>query len=420
MRRKTFFSPSILILPILFLSSCIGLIPLNDEEPAASRYGPQLSLKEHQARTFEALWTVLQDNYIYYETAELDWDALRTQYQADIDRGLTAAEFDDLLRELEDDLPPSSILYQSRTERIETEITDNSTYEGIGAFIGFDAEPEPHIILLSIIEAAPAENSGLTPHDSILAIDGGPVLLTEGVNAVQRVRGLAGSTVTLTVRSPGGEERDVKVQRGRLATTVRLEAHRIAETNYGYLLFPPIAYEGMLEDVLTTMQVLTTDQTLGGLILDLRIAGSSGSWPLNELFTLFHDGAVGEFYNRTRREPVQVEGQDLFTSQSVPLVILVGKNTQGFPEILAGGLQMHERAVVIGETTNGRIESSTAYLLPDGSRVYIETTSFVLPNGEEIGFNGVQPDVEIEAGWDDVFLNNDPVIDAAIRQLRTK
>ena len=138
------------------------------------------------------------------------------------------------------------------------------------------------------------------------------------------------------------------------------------------------------------------------------------------MFTLFHDGTVGEFYNRTRREPVQVEGQDLFTSQSVPLVILVGRNTQGLPEILAGGLQMHERAVVIGEATNGRIESSTAYLLPDGSRVYIETTSFVLPNGEEIGFNGVQPDVEIEAGWDDVFLNNDPVIDAAIRQLRTK
>ncbi|MCK7505781.1 MAG: S41 family peptidase [Desulfobacterales bacterium] len=199
-----------------------------------------------------------------------------------------------------------------------------------------------------------------------------------------------------------------------------VEAHRIAGTDYGYLLFPPISYEGMLEDVLSTMQVLTTGRTLEGLILDLRIAGSSGGWPLNELFTLFHDGAVGEFYNRTPQEPVQVEGQDLFTSQSVPMVILVGRNTQGFPEILAGGLQMHERAVVIGEATGGRIESSTAYLLPDGSRVYIETNSFVLPNGAEIGFNGVQPDVEIEAGWDDVFLNNDPVIDAAIRQLRTK
>lgn len=420
MKRKLVVLPSILILLGFLLSSCIGLIPLENDKPVTGDFGPQVSLQEHQTQTFDALWAILEKNYIYYETADVDWDSLRAEYQADIDKGLSAESFDDLLRKLGEDLPASSILYQSRMERIQTEITDNSTYEGIGAFVGFNAEPEPHIILLSIIEGSPAEKAGLKAHDSIFAIDGSPILLEEGVQAVQRVRGPSGSTVTLTVGSPGDAKRTVQVQRGKLAASVRLEAQQIAGTNYGYLLFPPIAYSNLLQDVLTAMQTFTTGQTLEGLILDLRIAGSSSSWPLEGLYTMFYTGAIGEFYNRTDRERVQVQGQDLFTSQSVPLVILVGSNTQGLPEILAGSLQMHERVIVIGQATGGTIESSTAYLLPDGSRVYIETTSFVLPNGEELGFNGIQPDVQIEAGWDEVLADQDPVLDAAILQLRSE
>lgn len=420
MKRKSALLPSIFILLSLLLSSCIGLIPLEEDEPATGEYGPQISLREHQTRTFDALWTILQENYIYYETADEDWNALRAEYQTNIDKGLSAGEFDDLLRKLENDLPADSLLYQSRAERIEADITDNSTYEGIGAFIGFSAEPKPHIILLSIIEGSPAEKAGLKAHDSIFVIDGTPVQLEEGVNAVQRVRGQAGSMVTLTVRSPGEEEREVKVQRGKLTASARLEVSQIVGTNYGYLLFPPIAYDDLLNDVLAAMQAFTTNRTLEGLILDLRIAGSSGNWPLEGLSTMFHNGVIGEFYNRTDQQPIQVEGQDVFSSQTVPLVILVGKHTQGFPEILAGSLQANERAVVIGETTSGAIESSTSYILPDGSRVYIETTSFVLSNGEQIGLDGVQPDVEIEAGWDDVLLTSDPVLNAAILQLRRK
>jgi carboxyl-terminal processing protease len=98
-------------------------------------------------------------------------------------------------------------------------------------------------------------------------------------------------------------------------------------------------------------------------------------------------------------------------------MILVGQNTTGFPEILAGSLQMHKRATVIGETTPGAIETSTSYYLPDGSQAFIETTSFVLPNGDEIGTTGVIPDISLEQGWDEVLPNNDPVLDRAIQYL---
>jgi carboxyl-terminal processing protease len=420
MKRKMIVLFSILTMISFLLSSCIGLIPLEKDESVTGGYGPQVSLQEHQTQTFDALWTIMQDNYIYYDTANVDWDILHEKYQAEIDKELSAEEFDSLLRELEADLPESSILYQSRMERIESDIADTSTYEGIGAFIGFNLEPEPHIVLLSIIDGSPAEKAGLKAHDSIFAIDGNPISSNEGVNAVQRVRGPAGSTVTLTVQSPGGAMHEVQVQRGKLAANARLEAFQVTGTKYGYLLFPPITYDNLLQDVIAAMQTFTTNQNLDGLIIDLRIAGSSGSWPLESLYTMFYNGEIGEFYNRLDRQILQVEGQDVFSSQSVPLVILVGKNTQGFPEILAGGLQLNQRAIIVGETTSGRIESSTGYFLPDGSRVYIETTSFVLSNGDEIGLNGVKPNIQIEAGWDEILATRDPVLDAAVQQLEQK
>jgi carboxyl-terminal processing protease len=135
---------------------------------------------------------------------------------------------------------------------------------------------------------------------------------------------------------------------------------------------------------------------------------------------MFHNGPIGEFYNREDKELLQVEGQDAFDSQSLPLVILVGPNTEGFPEILAGSLQMHERATIVGTTTPGSIETTTAFYLPDGSRIFVETTSFVLPNGDEIGNSGVQPNVQVEAGWDEILPDADPVLDAALDALRSQ
>jgi len=114
---------------------------------------------------------------------------------------------------------------------------------------------------------------------------------------------------------------------------------------------------------------------------------------------------------------VQVKGQDVFGSQEIPLVVLVSQNTSGTPEILAASLQMHKRATVIGEKTPGSIEAATSFYLPDGSEIFVQTTSFVLPNGEEVGTTGVVPDVSIEAGWDEVLPNNDPVLDRAIEIL---
>src|SRR5687767_9456137 len=214
MKRKTIISPLILIFSIA-LSACMGLLPL-DERPSTGEYGPAYSPQEHQLRVFESLWTHLQNNYIYYESAEVDWDALNQKYIDRIHSGLTNEQFTALIQELSVELPSGSLTYRSRAERIEAETSDLSTYDGIGAFIGFTEDPVPHIILLSVIEGSPAEEAGLKAHDSILRIDGNPIQLEEGVNAVNRIRGPAGSSVTLDVQSPGEPERSIELQRAKL------------------------------------------------------------------------------------------------------------------------------------------------------------------------------------------------------------
>jgi carboxyl-terminal processing protease len=273
------------------------------------------------------------------------------------------------------------------------------------------------MVLLDVIEGSPAEKAGLQAHDSIFAIDGNPVLLEEGITAVERVRGPAGSSVTLDVQTPGTPGRSVEVQRGKLTSTGKLKASVLKGTNYGYLLFPPVGSDTLQADVVKSMQKFSTDKTLEGLVIDLRIASSTRGWPLEDMFTMFDDGPLGEFYNRNGKQLVEVTGQDTFTSQDVPLVVLVGQDTTGFPEIFAASLQMHNRAVVIGETTPGAVETTSDFYLPDGSQAFIATTSFVLPNGDQIGTTGVIPDIPIEAGWDDVLPDKDPVIDRAVESL---
>lgn len=417
-KKARFFLPWILVLS-LFLNACMGLIPFEDE-PVSGDFGPQTSLQEQQTQTFEALWKNLEENYIYYESTEVDWQGLRAQYLERVNGGLTEEEFHSLLDELQAELPAGSLAHQSRAERIEADVADASSYEGIGAFVGFSPEPEPHIILLDVIEGSPAEQAGLKAHDSIFAIDGNPILLEEGLGAVERVRGPAGSTVTLSVQDPDGTERSVEVERGKLTSTGRLEAYNLRGTNYGYLLFPPVGYDALDQDVVQSLQAFTTNRRLEGLILDLRIASSTRGWPLEALYTMFHDGVLGDFYNRTDRQSVEVDGQDIFGSQEVPLAVLVGQNTNGTPEILAASLQLSERAIVIGEPTPGSIEGATSFYLPDGSEVFIQTTSFALPNGDDVGTDGVVPDISVEAGWDDILPNNDPVLEEAIQYLEAQ
>jgi carboxyl-terminal processing protease len=417
-KTKLFFPG--LLLTCLFILSCalVTGLPVTNEQ-GTTQFGPDYTPQEHQARTLDAIWNLLEQNYIYYESDTVNWSELQERYDQQVQTGLSTAEFNDLINELESELPAGSLIWQSRADRIEADLATSSTYQGVGAFVAFKAQSVPHVVILSVIKDSPAEQAGLQAHDSIFSIDGEPVRADEGLSVVERIRGPAGSSVILDVKTPGRAKRSVTVTRGELASTAELQTDQIIrnDSNFGYLLFPPIAYDELANDVVGSMQTLTSNRHLDGLILDLRVAGSSRGWPLQEMLTMFNNGVIGEFYNRTGSQIISIDGQDSFGSQSVPLYVLVGQNTIGFPEILAASLQASKRAVVIGAPTTGTIETASTFYLPDGSQAFVQSTSFRLLSGEEPGRNGIKPDLQVGADWDEVTHNADPVLDAALEAL---
>ena len=166
MSKKAIFLPTLLLIMSFILSACMGLLPL-EEEPATGNFGPKTSLPEQQTKTFEALWKHLEDNYVYFKTADVDWKTVHDKYLGEIKAGLTADEFSKLMKDLGTKLPAGSLAYETRAERIEADTVDTSSYEGIGAFVGFSKDPEPHIVLLAVMDGSPAQMAGLKAHDSI-------------------------------------------------------------------------------------------------------------------------------------------------------------------------------------------------------------------------------------------------------------
>jgi hypothetical protein len=216
-----------------------------------------------------------------FRRCRVDWDAVHDKYSTRIEGGLTNEQFSDLLRELQTELPAGALVYQSRGERIEAEIADTSSYEGIGAIIGFQEEDEPHIVILDVIDGSPAENAGLKPHDSIYKIDGNPILLEEGLTVVNRIRGPAGSTVTLQVKS--WNRRAVEVTRQSVSSARSDPSDSRYELWIHHL---PAAYQNMMPDISGFGN--TTNRT-GGLILDCawpvqpRLALGSASCSMTEI-----------------------------------------------------------------------------------------------------------------------------------------
>ena len=374
------------------------------------------SLLSVQLRTFDELVGALREHYVYSEHHAVPWDDLESRYRTKVLSLLRSTEFPDVVRDMISELPADAAVWQSRDERIDLQSTDARSYEGIGAYIAFRPDPMPRVILLSVLPGSPAAQAGLRDHDSLLAVDGIPVRREEGEGVVTRIRGPAGSVVNLSVRSPHEEPRNVAVTRGRVQLTEGANRVRYAvlpESDIGYLLLPRQTTSSLITEVAQSLTLMTQQTALRGLILDLRIAALGSGWPLEEMLTMFGDGALGEMYTTTETLPVQVTGQDVAGSQSLPLALLIGPDTEGLPEIFAAALQSTGRAILFGTRTSGDIENNHLVPLPDGSRVLISSTSYRTSTGFDVGLSGLEPNLAVRYDWDAVTEQADPVREAS-------
>ena len=363
---------------------------------------PASDRTELHLRTYDAFWTKLEPNYIFVGSTDFDWKLMPIQTRRQVSSGMTDEEFDGLIDSFIDLFPDDTVIYRNRVERINADLKATLSYEGIGAYISVINEPTPHIVLLSVITSSPAEKAGLRAHDSIYYVDGKPVTEEEGITVVDRIRGPAGSIVTLQVISPNGSERTVEVTRERLQATDMLRYTYLPIAKAGLIRIPMGGNANIMSDMLTSIDTLIVENGMENLVIDMRVAHSNDDWPLESMLSLFTEGDMGTIYTRYDNYALTVDAQNVSGSQTIPLVLLVGPDTQGASEIFAAALQDKGRATVIGQPTSGYVFDFEHFILPDGGEVFFGNSSYVSPLGRDIGVLGVMPDVLVQSSWDQV------------------
>jgi C-terminal peptidase prc len=250
-------------------------------------------------------------------------------------------------------------------------------------------------------------------------VDGSPI--TEDDEDLSRIRGPEGSKVTLTVRSPGEEPRDVELVRGPINGAVLPTARRLdADPSVGYLVIPSFDPEDMDEQVAEALQTLVEgDEPLAGIVIDLRGNGGGLIDTMERIVGQFMTGEGGKYASRGREHAmVPPRGTMYQQLKDIPLVVLVDEGSESASEMMTGALQYRGRAKVVGVPSAGNTETVYPYDFDDGSRLWLAEEGFQLPDGSTLEGTGVIPDAQIDVDWTKYPESEDPHILRAIELIK--
>jgi carboxyl-terminal processing protease len=366
---------------------------------------------------FENVWTGIRDFYIDPDLHGLDWDAIGDEYAPLVIQTDDAFQVYALLKEMVDLLEDPYTRFLSPADLGDPAAVD-PTYVGIGALVDTSASDQDGegLRILYVFQGASARDAGIDVRDRIVAVDGDPCA------RIADIRGPEGTSVTLTVVSPGQEPRDVVVERRRIDPLTLPEAKRLgADQEVGYLRIPGLSGQEVIDSVDAALTgFIDTDAPIEQLIIDLRSTNIGAPGVIVELLRHFVAGEVGSFHTRIGDQPIEVEPSVLFGEYArIPVAVLVDGASEAEAEQLAAILQDQGRATIIGQQTAGETHTTNSADLPDGSILQIVSVGFKLPDGETLEGVGVTPDLVVDEDWLDFPEADDPGILAALDVLAT-
>jgi len=340
-------------------------------DPADTLAQPATQLTLDDLRTFTDIFNQARKNYV----EEVD------------DKILLDAAIRGMLHELD---PHSSYLPAKEFE----DLNDSALgrYSGIGIEVH---ERDGKIVVKSIINGSPADQAGINPGDVITSIDGNSVAGQPSAEAMDGLLGVPDSTVVLRVVPPGGKEHEMEITRQYIKLpTLSFE---LLDGSIGYFKMTQFHQDSSIDLEQSLESIRNDGIELSAVIIDLR---KNPGGILRQAVAMA-DGFLDEgniVSTRGRNSTMQLEfsatpGQWL---PGIPLMILVDHSTASASEVLAGALQDHGRAVIVGERTFGKGSVQSVLPLRNGAGIKLTTARYYTPSGRSIQAEGILPDVLID------------------------
>jgi carboxyl-terminal processing protease len=236
----------------------------------------------------------------------------------------------------------------------------------------------------------------MNPGDIITSVDGRPVKDRFLPDAIDDMEGDPGVMIRLTVLPPDGEEREIELEREYiLLPTLDFE---MLDRSYGYFRLTQF-HRDSAKHLQEALESIAADGTeLRGLVIDLRDNPGGVLQPAVEIADGFLDeGLIVSTRGRNASMQMEFSAHEGQWLAGVPLVLLVDRGSASASEVLAGALQDHGRALVVGERTFGKGSVQSVLPLRNGGGIKLTTAHYYTPSGRSIQAEGILPDVVADA-----------------------
>ena len=263
--------------------------------------------------------------------------------------------------------------------------------------LGIEVTMENGVIkVVSPIDDTPASKAGIMPGDLIFALDGEPVQGLTLQEAVEKMRGKVGTPIKISIRRKDKDPFDVSLTRETIK--VKSVRYRLEGGDIGYIRVTSFT-EQSTSGVLDAVEKLKKEAggKLKGYILDLRnnpgglldqaIAMSDAFLDKGEIVSV--KARKSEDVQRWNAKPGDVAG-------GLPIVVLVNGGSASASEIVAGALQDHKRAIILGTRTFGKGSVQTIMQVTGGGAIRLTTALYFTPSGRSIQKEGIKPDIDVE------------------------
>jgi len=271
--------------------------------------------------------------------------------------------------------------------------------------LGIEVSMEAGIVkVITPIDDTPAANAGIKAGDYIIRINGNQVRGKTLMEAVNLMRGRVGEPIEITVLRKGSQKAK-KFKIVREIIEIKSVVSKLVDKKLGYLRLRAFN-ENSSSQLKKEISKMQKNKKLVGYILDLRNNTGgllSQAIKISDLF--LNDGEIVSTKGRKNRENRKFFANKGDKINGKPLIVLINNGSASASEIVAGALQDHKRAILLGENTYGKGSVQSIIPLKNRGAIRLTVSKYYLPSGKSISDIGITPDIKIEEEGEEFSIN---------------